>query len=375
MKRWMAVAGLLLAWDLSMGAGSCKPPKPPEPTCPSCPEGQICPDPKVGCVAPPAECLPGIPWCDSVTPPATCGGCKLTSCEMAPACPPEPPTPPTCPAECPAGTSCTDPSKGCVAPPPTPSGDCVISGEPTEMIEGYRQRLGDRVNAAIVARYPTCEVGSRCVITERPQEYQAAIEAKLRFWGLCAGQHSAGTDEIAVAAAPDTPWEGWHIYAGPGWDDPAATGTVVWAPNAATKTWKPAEGVPGCSNPVTPKVARWGLTLRNRWWDATPQFYGKDTATWTGVPVSGYCAAIGFPDRLFCPARSECPGMLCEERRACEGYGIGGYANAVPLWRCENGAPEINPVQPFQARCDPGWMEVCAMDSSTCLRVTLEVVP
>ena len=50
----------------------------------------------------------------------------------------------------------------------------------------------------------------------------------------------------------------------------------------------------------------------------------------------------------------------------------GGYAAAVPLWRCEHGQPEVNPAQPFQARCDAGWIEVCSTDGAVCAR---EVMP
>jgi hypothetical protein len=115
--------------------------------------------------------------------------------------------------------------------------------------------------------------------------------------------------------------------------------------------------VNGCSDPVTPTVNRFNLKPHNRWYDSTPLFYGKE-----------YCTAIGFPDRLFCPARSECPGYKCEERVACEQVGIGGPA---PKFHCEVGEPQINPENAFQARCGDGtWIEVCAADGVTaCNRV------
>jgi hypothetical protein len=129
--------------------------------------------------------------------------------------------------------------------------------------------------------------------------------------------------------------------------------------------------VEGCSTPIPPKVARWNLQFRNRWWDVTPLFYNGEAVTWFGVQTVGYCNAVGFA-RQFCPARLDCEAgkdnFKCEERRACEGVGFGGRASAVPLFRCENGAPEVNPDQPFQARCAPGWLEACATDGTSCTR-------
>jgi hypothetical protein len=235
------------------------------------------------------------------------------------------------------------------------------------VIPGYRPQLGGEVNAAMAAR-SGCEPGSRCVVPETRQEWQAKVVAEIKRRGLCAGQHSPTTDEIAAATSVTAPREGWHIYAGP-WAGP---GTVVWAPGAARPAYEAPGGPPpidpppvaGCPAPAVPKVAMWGLTYRNRWWDCTPKFSNGDSATWTGQPVTRYCAAIGMPDRLYCPARPE--GN--PDRRDCEGVGIGGYAAAVPLWRCEVGQAEVNESNPFQARCAPGWVEVCATDGTNCTR-------
>ena len=372
--RWMAVVGMALAGALLLGAEKCQPPNPqPTPTpCTTCPAGSHC---EGGvCVTDPIPPTPDpSPVCE---PGATCGCWHRPPGEPWQKLPDCPPPTPTCPAECPAGTSCTDPSAGCVPTPPEPSEGCVIAGEPTETIPGYPAQYGNRVNAAIVALYPTCTVGARCVVTERPQAFQAAVATKLRAGGLCAGQHTPSTDEIAVAERSTAPWEGYHIYSGPGWDDPTASGTVVWAPGSARVTWKapgtgpippPQVSCTGCPAPCTPKVVLWGLVYRNRWWDCTPKFSNRDTVTWGGQPVTGYCVAIGMADRLYCPARQEGD----PNRRACEGVGIGGYAAAVPLWRCEQGVPEVNPDNPFQARCATGWVEVCATDGTSCTRGTL----
>lgn len=368
MRRALPVAGLLLAWGLLLGAPSCPPPapQPPPASCPACLEGQHCPSPAVGCVADPPPPCPelGVPWCHEAVPPATCGACQHQPAgEACPIlAPPCPTGPPPSPCACPAGQHCE--AGRCVADaPPSPSTGCSIDGEPGPEIPGYRPALGAEVNAAMTALRPDCEPGSRCVLPEGRQAWQARVVAELRRRGRCAGQHEPTTDEIAAATTATAPREGWHIFAGPD----GGPGTVVWSPGASRPTYAapdapPAPPAAGCSPPAVPKVDRWGLAYRNRWWDSTPLFYGRATATWTGVPVTGYCEAIGIPDRLHCPARQEGD----PERRACEGYGIGGYATAVPLWRCENGQPEVNPEQPFQARCDAGWIQVCSADGAVC---------
>jgi len=366
MRRALPLAGLLLAWTLMLGAPSCPPPAPqPTPTpCVTCPAGQHCEG--GACVADPPPPTPDpSPVCE---PGATCGCWHRPPGEEWQQLPPCPPTP-TCPATCPAGTACADPVAGCVPTPPEPPTGCSIDGEPGPELQGYRPQLGAQVNAAMTA-LSGCAAGSRCVVQEARQAWQARVVAELRRRGLCAGQHTPETDEIAAATSVTAPREGWHIYAG----SDAGPGTVVWSPGASRPAYAAPVGPPppvdpppstaGCSPPAVPKVARWGLTYRNRWWDCTPQFYGKDTATWTGVPVNGYCAAIGMSERLYCPARQEGD----PNRRACEGVGLGGYAAAVPLWRCEQGVPEVNEANPFQARCAAGWVEVCATDGTSCTR-------
>jgi len=276
--------------------------------------------------------------------------------------PPPAPTPTPTPVPTPTPTPVPTPT-------PTPLAGCSIDGEPGPLIAGYRPALGGQVNDAMTTLRPNCGPGSRCVLQEGRQAWQARVIAELRRRGLCAGQHSPGTDEIAAATTVTAPREGWHIFAGPD----GGPGTVVWSPGAARPAYEAPGGPPppidpppstvGCSPPAVPKVAMWGLNYRNKWWDSTPKFSNGDTATWTGQPVTRYCAAIGM-DRIYCPARPEGD----PERRACEGYGIGGYAAAVPLWRCEQGQPEVKGDQPFQARCSPGWIEVCATDGTNCTR-------
>jgi len=357
MRRVLTLAGLLIASGLLLGAKSCPPPAPPA-TCPAaCPMGTACLDPARGCqpIPPPGPaCVVGVEHCGCYVMPPELGEWLELRCSPGETCsadkqcaapaPPEPPVPPELP----------------------PATGCSIHGEPGPLLEGYRPALGSEVNAAMTA-LTGCDPGSRCVLAEGRQAWQARVIAELRRRGRCAGQHTPTTDEIAAATSVTTPREGWHVYAGAD----SGPGTVVWSPGASMPTYAAPDAptpVAGCPVPVTPKVVRWGLTYRNRWWDCTPNFYGRDTATWTGQPVTGYCVAIGFPDRLFCPARPEGD----PDRRACEGVGIGGRADAVPLWRCENGEPEVNPAQPFQARCDAGYIEVCSTDGAVCAR---EVMP
>jgi hypothetical protein len=294
-----------------------------------------------------------------------------------PACPAPAPTPtpsPTvAPTPTPLPTATPTPAPTPVptptptpVPTPTPLAGCSIDGDPGPEIPGYRPALGNQVNAAMESLRPDCGAGSRCVLQEGRQAWQARVIAELRRRGLCAGQHAPETDEIAVSTGLAAPREGWHVYAG----SDAGPGTVVWSPGAARPTYEAPGGPPppaGCSPPAVPKVAMWGLHYQNKWCDATPKFSNGDTATWTGQPVTRYCTAIGMPDRTYCPARPEGD----PERRACEGVGIGGYAAAVPKWQCQDGAdPEVNPANPFQARCPASsdWIEVCATDGTSCTR-------
>ena len=274
MRRALPIAGLLLASALLLGAPSCPPPAPA--TCPdACPLGAACPDPAKGCqpIQPPGPvCEIGVEVCDCWVMPPETGLWEQVSC--------------------PAGQTCT-PKKQCVAPEPPPepppTTGCSIDGEPGPLIQGYRPALGAEVNAAMTALRPDCEPGSRCVLAEGRQAWQALVIAELRRRGRCAGQHTPTTDEIAAATSVTAPREGWHVYAGAA----GGPGTVVWSPGASMPTYAAPEAptppepppVAGCPAPVTPKVVRWGLTYRNRWWDCTPNFYGKDTETWTGQPV------------------------------------------------------------------------------------------
>lgn len=194
------------------------------------------------------------------------------------------------------------------------------------------------------------QMGNPC--GQNPVESGERFAAVVRGMGYCAGFYA---DQVSIQR-PDGLWEEHHVIA---WTDGCYTQTG----NGFKNVWRYKGEAPppqtGCTAPVTPTVDKFNLKPHNRWYDSTPLFYGKE-----------YCTAIGFPDRLHCPARSECPGYKCEERIACEQVGIMGPA---PKFHCEVGEPEVNPDNAFQARCGAGtWIEVCAADGKTaCARVNL----
>ena len=379
----LAVSQLLLLVLLS----SCNGVHIPDPTpkvCPAtCPTGTACTDPALGCQPKPAPgpvCTNDVDQCGCfVMPPATgvweeifCPAgqiCEAKQCVSAPA--------PVCPT-CPAGFSCTDPAAGCVKDPivPPPSEGCSIDGEPGPVLPGYKPQLGGAVNVAMSTLKPACEPGSRCVITDTRQGWQARVIAELRRMGRCAGQHSPTTDEIAVSTGIAQPREGWHVYAGPD----SGPGTVVWSPGAARPTYAaPGEPIPppdpppagACSDPWPPKVGKWGgPKAHQRTNDSTPKFYNRAAARWDGRVVTGYCDAAGFSGLLWCPARSECPGPKCTERGPCEELGVSGHYGGKPLWRSD-GTVELS-GNAYQATCSGcTWLEVCAADGTACSRCAI----
>ena len=336
-------------------------PKPPPVVTPSpvCAEGQT------------HSCYhnPGEGWLYACPVYDAFGGIVGVQNEKDPgACPAKPGTPPPPPP-----------------PPPPPSQGCVLAGEPTETITGYAHEFGSQLNEAIHSLYPACDIGSRCVIKERPQAFQAAVEIKLRAMGLCAGQHAPGTDEIAVAKKAGSPWEGFHIYAGDGWDNPNGDGTIVWAPQAKRPVYKapgtvspppPPPVTDACGEPVPPPLTDFNLTIHlgRRWpFDGTASVHG---CGYKG-PGTNFCRDIGLPtmpnnpavERCDCPAGNESDGA---KRSACERKVIGEPgppANA--LWR-GNGTVEVNPDNHLLAACSGcTWIEVCKADGTKCTRVTL----
>lgn len=323
----------------------------PPPSCPAtCPEGQECTDPAKGCVPkppPPPECLPAVPWCNELVPPATCSTpsapCKHNPssdplhCELAPACPVVPPEPPTEPP--PTGTCIADEFKmTVVGSTPTMTAPVVAAIKKLQAFEG-----------------------------QAPRVMLQALAAQLNTDGYCA---FAGQEAVFVKTTSGL-WDEFHaVFFNDGVHGQWILTGKYMATHKADEP--PPPSAPGCSAPITPRVNQWGLVLRNRFWDSTPLFYNGEALTWAGVPVTGYCNAIGF-QRVFCPARMECEegkdNFKCEERRACEGYGIGGYPTAVPLFRCESGTPEVNEGG-FGARCPAGsrWIEVCDTAGLNCTR-------
>ena len=337
----------------------------------------VIPTPPPGPVEPPApppapECLPGVPWCHELVPPASCGQCKHQppggSCRLAPPCAPPPPAPPTCTnVDCVPGYHCEETLLGpvCLPDPPPPAGGCSIDGEPGPALPDHRPTLGPEINAAMAALRPDCDPGGRCVLEESRQSWQARVIAELRRRGLCAGQHEPSTDEIAAATSATSPREGWHVYAGP-WDGP---GTVVWSPQAARLAYAapssppPPTSPPGDACPLPhPDRSRLYLEAKigRQWIDATVQTVG----------TLDYCTEIGMSPmdsgalRASCPMRSECPGYQCEQRQACELYAMGG---AYDWQTTPPGLVIHHPDNPALAQCrDCEAIRVCAADGAVC---------
>jgi hypothetical protein len=225
---------------------------------------------------------------------------------------------------------------------------------------------------------PDCSVGGTCLLGDMTQqEWQAAVEAKLRELGVCAGQHTPHTDEVAAAAKVTDPWEGYHVFVGDDSSGPVPPGgarrTVKWAPAAYSGSWLPPGTVTpppvvgACPSPVPPKVGRWGGPKRHlRVNDTTAKFYNKEATRWDGSTVTGYCSSMGI-NELWCPARVEGD----PDRFACERVGVSGKDDGAPLWRSDGKV--LLTANIFQATCDAcTWIEVCAADGTVCSRCEVD---
>jgi hypothetical protein len=268
----------------------------------------------------------------------------------------------------------------CPLPPTAPPDTCILSGEPTVAAPSLNT-LGETVNAAMGELRPDCTPGGTCLLVDMTRtEWQNLVNAKLRMKGLCAGQHSPSTDEIAVAVRSTDPWQGFKVFAGDDSNGPVPAGqprrTVVWSPEAYKGSWMPPGTAPppppavkACSDPIPPKVARFNLKAHNRWNDSTALFYGKEAKRWDGTTVYDYCVSAGSPDKLFCPARLEGSG----DRLACERVGVSGKDDGKPEWRSD-GELVPNPENIFQASCMGGctWLEVCSADFAVCTRCDID---
>jgi hypothetical protein len=260
----------------------------------------------------------------------------------------------------------------------------VLAGEPGPIILGHHNQNGAAVNQ-VMAGLTGCSIGSRCVVIVRPQVWQAHVEAGLREMGLCAGQHEPGTDEIAVSTAAGQPWEGFHIYSGAGWDDPAQTGTVVWSPGADRPAYAPPGGpvpptptptppptVPGAPCPIAPcpDLVWTAATLPDGWSEdeigtARIQF---NSSVYTGryadntlvvVHNEPYCASIGMSPMADGQPRASCP-MRPDghpEREAIEHWASGGY-----VLQAQNGATCVpHPTNPVMFELNGGNCRLCTV--------------
>ncbi len=229
-------------------------------------------------------------------------------------------------------------------PQPTPVTTCILAGEPSTPAPDQTNTLGAQVNAAMLALRPDCSVGGTCLLGDTTQqEWQAAVVGKLREMGYCAGQHTATTDEIAVAILPTDSWQGFHVFVGDDSGGPVPPGgarrTLKWSPAAFAGSWLPPGTGPlptpaptpagdGCGDPAPPPAYRIGVKVHKANCanlDSTIQVKG-----------AAYCAAVGFADgRSVCAVRVE----GAPDRAACEGR----LRGPAQTWTCAGAGCEVYP--------------------------------
>lgn len=288
---------------------------------------------------PAPACMPEVQWCSDTgqTCSSPSGPCKHNPtadpnhCELAAPCPPGPTPTPT------------------PTPTPPPGTGCVLSGAgvflgtiPQPVVDG--QPLGWHVNQAMSSLIG-CPVGSRCIVTARPQVWQAAVEAELRKRGFCAGQHEPGTDEIAVAVEAGKPMFGYHIYAGDGWDDPTKPGTIVWFPGAERPAYAPPDSVPQPPDPTpspTPVPGPCPIApCPTRTWtlETLPPGWGADQI---GKP------AYEVKARMHTMGNADATAVVIRQEPFCRAIGLSPYADGQPRASCPvrpDGHSERVPVE------------------------------
>ncbi len=323
------VLPVLLALPLLLAAGKCSPP---------C--DQLVAAREAVCTG-----QPGGAACVAATAAAA-------SCAPAPS-----PTPTTCPDGLPPFEGTCPPVLPPVTPPPTlppgpaPSGCALAGAAGLEPVPSHVQLLGTVVNV-VMAELTGCQIGSTCLLYDRPQEWQRHVTTALRARGLGAGQHAPDSDEIAVSAdcTPGAVWEAYHIAAGPGWDTPGGRLTVVWSYGTQTEpvpgppehyvganrpAWRPSAPPeppvvtppPVAACPYRPLPAARRINAKahvGKQLDSTPQ-----------VGDSAYCAARGWTDgRTWCAVAQEGDPA----RTACEAELLG---RPCPVWRLDSGEPGL----------------------------------
>jgi hypothetical protein len=218
---------LKLAYSVA-GCGTYTPPVPD--VCPvTCPEGQECTDPAKGCVPkpvepPPVDPPPCTPDITIITDPAVYGEwsnkpqqCGTRSVSVTRH------TTNSCTGETKHETSVATESKNCndIAGG-FPQG---VPDEDQQPLVNAASTLHDVINQAMKER-TGCEVGSRCILNETPQQWFDRVCVTLRSKGYSCGQAEIGeSDEINARkdADPGCDWQAWHVafYGTPT--------TVVWA--------------------------------------------------------------------------------------------------------------------------------------------------
>lgn len=289
-----------------------------------------------------------LPWCDEVG--LTCGACKhqppSERCAI-----PAPPCPPAKPP---------------VVEPPAQVG-CSIDGEPGLELAGHVQVHGAAVNDAL--RAVTGQDGGRIVVGEGRQAFQARVIAELRRRGLCAGQHAADTDEIAVASSPTSPREGFHVYAGPA----AGPGTVVLSPQAdrgayAAPTSSPANppaASSSCPAPLPLRVYDDGVTAH--WFLKCHAHVPREVidCTPTTIGQEPFCRAIGMSPMADGTLRGGCPPRPDghPDRPACEAFISGG---GFRLEARDGARCEFYQGNPLQFLAVGGGCRLCSVDGTVC---------
>lgn len=344
----------------------------------------------------------GLPWCDKVEPPMSCGECVHNPsqdprhCEQAPDCGGPGPLPePQCPTFTDRG--------GSLRPMGDNACDCYF-GEvwhPCEVVEnqwfpivpenqitgagGNPGTMGSVVNKAM-AELTGCYAGQEPCPLSLPEDlWDQAVCRKIHEYGFYCGRHVESplgqvcppgggcSDQISVKASSfcdGGPHENYRIVA-PGQD------RVRWYPSAKLDAWNvdctgarwPQDGGPtpppptpspppgdGCGDPHPRTCTQSQITVKRHGgpnscrWDSTYQC----------TRSCDYCKAIGMGSiggtiRCSCPVRPE----GSPERAACERAVLG-----TQQWWCDGQKidPEANPAQ---AVCC-GHVKTCTEDGATC---------
>ncbi len=297
------------------------------------------------------ECLPGLPWCHELVPPATCGECKHNPtsdpahCEKAPKCeeptpqPMPPPTPPPLP------------------PPPSPATAPLI---PDEELSAQQPQDGQRLTWSLVsaavdqwrAENPGRWRADGACLIDGAAGIDAAFQGisdVLLAAGVVAGQSiSAGgqrSDCIFTNRIGTNVYEEAHLF-------DYARACVATSSSAIKGTWirgaSASPPVSACPEPKPPISLFTRISIKRH-------TQGYCDTTEVLERACEYCASIGLGRmgdgslRCSCPVRPDCeygdPGC---DRRACED------TLGPAIWETTAGVVEVKDDNPAQARSSAG---------------------